>query len=518
MSARPGDERPRNEAEERFEAEHPESYLRRREFLARAAALAGAAGLAAVLPVDNLLWAAADREARANPLPSPSNLPIDTFVVLMMENRSFDHYFGWFPDADGKNAGLSYPDHDGNLHPTHPLAPDFQGCGFKDPNHEWEGAREEFNHGKLDGFYTASDEYALGYYDEEDLGFIPHAARAFTLYDRFFCSLLGPTWPNRLYQHSAQCGGHKENGGPIAAVQQGLTGDGLYKWETIWDRLLANGLSVAYYSSDQPFIGVFGRRFVPLIKPVAEYYVDAAAGNLPNVAFVDPPFLDGGGGDGLSGDEHPHGDIRIGQAFMSDVTHAFLESPQFQRGALFIDYDEWGGFFDHVAPPKVPDDLESHDLEEDFGQTGFRIPGVAISPYARRGHVSHMTVTFESILKLISHKFGLGYLNKRHRYASNIGYSFDWQNPNFDIPVLPSPTTPVTQPCSLKSGRERAAVRRDERLDEREEGLEIGDPIMIEYFERLGYDVTPATTDRIFRNPGSINSALAEQWQDRAGS
>ena len=71
-----------------------------------------------------------------------------------------------------------------------------------------------------------------------------------------------------------------------------------------------------------------------------------------NINFVDPPFPDGGAGDGISGDEHPHGDIRIGQAFMSDVVHAFMDSPQFERGALFIVYDEWGGFFDHV-PPRV---------------------------------------------------------------------------------------------------------------------------------------------------------------------
>jgi phospholipase C len=516
VSVRPGDERPRSEAEERFAAESPGAYLRRREFLARAAALAGAAGLASVLPVDSLLSAAAHNEARANPLPAPSELPIDTFVVLMMENRSFDHYFGWFPDADGKNAELSYPDENGLQHPTHPLAPDFQGCGFKDPDHGWDGGRSEYAGGRLDGFLTTNDEYAIGYYNEQDLGFIPSAARAFTLYDRYFCSLLGPTWPNRLYMHSAQCGGSKVNGSVQQAVQQFLTGDGLYHWETIWDRMLQNGLSATYYSSDIPFIGVFGRRMLPIAKPIDQFYADAANGNLPNLAFVDPAFFDGGGGDGLSGDEHPMGDIRIGQAFMSDVTHAFVESPQFQRGAMFINYDEWGGFFDHVLPPNVPDDLSSSDFEEDFGQTGFRVPGVAISPYVRRGHVSHMTVTHESILKLVAYKFGLGYLTKRHRYASNIGYSFDWSHPDFSLPELPRPSAPATLACSLRSGGERSA-RRDETHDERTEGLEIGDPRVVEYLDHLGFDVTPATADRIFTNPDSVNGALGEQWDAIAG-
>ena len=108
---------------------------------------------------------------------------------------------------------------------------------------------------------------------------------------------------------------------------------------------------------------------------------------------------------------------------MSDVAHAFIESPQFQRGRMFVNYDEWGGFFDHVAAASCPTTARARNLDENFGITGFRIPGVAISPYARRGHVSHMTVTHESILKLISYRFGLGYLNKRHRYASNIGRS-----------------------------------------------------------------------------------------------
>src|SRR2546430_229677 len=215
--------------------------------------------------------------------------------------------------------------------------------------------------------------------------------------------------------HSAQSGVNKANASPQEAVQAYATGQGLYEWETIWDRLLQQGISCAYYFSDQPFIGVFGKRFAGITRPVSEFYADAAAGRLPHVCFVDPPFLDGSGGDGLSGDEHPHGDIRIGQAFMSDVTHAFLNSPQFRTGAMFINYDEWGGFFDHVSPVHVPDDRASSNLEDDFGITGFRIPGVAISPYAPRPPVSHMQVTHESILKLISHRFGLGDLNKRHR-------------------------------------------------------------------------------------------------------
>ena len=284
------------DSEERFAAEHPEQHMRRREFLAKTAALAGAAGLASAVPASALLTQVAQSQASA--LPSPSNMPIDTFVVLMQENRSFDHYFGWRTDADAKNAGLTFPDDQGVPHPTHSLAPDFQGCAFGDPNHEWDGARLEYNNGKLDGFYKASDEFALGYYNKADIPFIPALADAFTLYDRYFCSLLGPTWPNREYMHSATSGGNKSNAQPQDVVTA-LPDDGLYHWLTIWDLMIAQGLSVTYYFSDLPFIGVFGPRYLSIIKPVSEFYADAAAGReLPNLAFVDPMFLDGGGGRG----------------------------------------------------------------------------------------------------------------------------------------------------------------------------------------------------------------------------
>jgi phospholipase C len=505
---------------ERFEAEHPESSMKRREFIAKTAALAGVAGLASAWPVDALVRQAGRVQTSAA-FPSPSKMPIDTFVVLMMENRSFDHYFGWHPDADGKNAGLSYPDDQGAMHPTHSLAPDFQGCGFEDPDHSWEGGRTQFDGGKLDGFRKSpNDDYALGYYNKADIPFIPAVADAYTLYDRYFCSLLGPTWPNREYMHSATSGGNKENADPQDAVT-GINGGGLYKWETIWDRMIAKGLSVAYYFSDLPFIGIFGSRYLGIIRPVSQFYADAAAGNLPNLAFVDPMFLDGGGGDGLSGDEHPHGDIRIGQAFMSDIVHAFISSPQYRRGALFVNYDEWGGFFDHVAPRLVPDDRQSSDPNENFGITGFRIPGVTISPYTRKGGVSHMTVTHESILKLLSYRFGLGYLNKRHRYASNIGRSFDWEKPDFDPPSLPDPGVPAVAPCSLggspasgmPSGEDAAAQRAEEK-----EGLHIGSPEMLTYLDALGYPTETANPDQIFSHPDSTTQQLGEQIRAREGS
>ena len=179
-------DRERPELEAAAEEGRSEEGIGRREFLARTAGLAGLAGLATVLPAETLISEAAKVQTR-HAFPAARDIPIDTFVVCMMENRSFDHYLGWFPGADGKNKGLSYPDEQGTSHATHPLAPDFQGCGFADPDHSFEGGRVEYNHGKLDGFYVANDAYAIGYYDEPDLPFLPSVAKAFMLYDRYFC-------------------------------------------------------------------------------------------------------------------------------------------------------------------------------------------------------------------------------------------------------------------------------------------------------------------------------------------
>src|ERR671936_148043 len=159
---------------EALEAAAPEAYLRRREFLQRTAMAAGlAGGLGLVLDPDVLIGEAARAQRRA-PLPSPRNLPIDTFVVLMMENRSFDHYLGWLPGADGRQAGLSYTDASGKSYSTHRLTPDFQGCEFLDPDHSWQGGRTQLDGGKMDGFLRAqSDVFSIGYYEEPDLPFIP---------------------------------------------------------------------------------------------------------------------------------------------------------------------------------------------------------------------------------------------------------------------------------------------------------------------------------------------------------
>jgi phospholipase C len=484
------------DAAERLAGAAPDEYLRRRDFLARTATTAGlAAGLATTLSPTTLVAEAA-RAQRREHLPSPRNMPVDTFVVLMMENRSFDHYLGWLPHADGVQAGLSYVDQEGKSWQTRRLAPDWQGCGHPDPDHSWEGGRGQLNGGACDGFLkTGNDVFAISYYEEKDLGFIPAAAKAFTTFDHFHCSLMAATLPNREYMHAAQSYGLKDNDLPPQTQYQ--TG---FPDTTIFAALSAKGISNRYFYTDIPVSAMWGPPGLARTGNVAEYYARCAAGTLPNVSFVDPNFAGSAGeGPGLSGDEHPHGDVRAGQAWMADVVHAFMESPQWKRGALFIVYDEWGGFFDHVAPPRVPDERNDKDVNKDFGLMGFRIPAVCVSPWVRRGHVAHTTYSFESILKMIEYRFSLAPLTKRDAYARNIARAFDWRDkPRLDLPTLPDPPEVVSVACP-PDGLAGAEVAHEDHT--------MMQLVSSGYLDRLGFDFKYATPADMFRQPHRVVDA-----------
>jgi phospholipase C len=474
---------------ERWEETDREAHLRRRDFLQRTAVTAGLAASAGLMVGPETLIAQAARAQRRTHLPKPKDLPIDTFVVLMMENRSFDHFAGWFPGADGKQAGLSYVDDDGKTYQTHPLAPDYQGCAFHDPDHSWEGGRAQLNGGKCDGFLKGdNDAYAIGYYGEQDVPFLAATARSFTMCDRFFCSILASTFPNREYMHAAQSYGQVSNNFPPQAGYPSGFPD-----STIFAALSAKGISNRYFFVDQPVAALWGQPGVNRSSRVEEYYQRCSDGTLPALSFVDPSFANEDGG--TSGDQHPHGDIRTGDAYLSDVVHAFMESPQWKRGALFIVYDEWGGFFDHVAPPSVPDDRSNPDINKDYGQMGFRIPAVIVSPYARRGHVDHTQWGFESILKMIRYRYGLAPLTKRDAYARNIARAFDFHSrPNVSLPTLPDPASVVSPPCAPTPAGAAAARRGDNES-------------LRSWLDQLGFDYRPATYDSMFRQPSRMRQA-----------
>jgi phospholipase C len=365
--------------------------------------------------------------AEAATLPQPGKSGIKHVVVLMMENRSFDHFLGWLPGADGKQSGLSYVDRYGVSHDTHHLEL-FSSCGFQDPDHSYEGGRIQLDGGRCDGWLRAGqdDSLCIGYYEQPDLLFLGQAAVDWTSFDRYFAATMAETYPNRFYMHCAQ----------TDRLHNNLTQSTM---PTIWDRLKKKGRSGTYYYSDIPFAALLGTHRPATMAAVGDpaapvpgtFFADAAAGTLPDVAFVDPRFLNEESG--LSNDDHPHADIRAGEAFMNTVYDAIRQSPAWPNTVFVITYDEWGGFFDHVAPG------HARDVSPKTSLRGFRVPTVVISPFARRGSVSHLTFDHTSILKMIEWRWGLEPLTPRDKHANNLARALDFANPDTSSPTYDVP-------------------------------------------------------------------------------
>jgi phospholipase C len=353
---------------------------------------------------------------QAVPLPLPAESGIDHIIVVMMENRSFDHFLGWLPGADGRQAGLTYEDASGVAHDTYPLAPDYQGCAHPDPDHSYDGGRIQYNGGACDGWLRsgASDLYAIGYYTDDDLAFFAGAAPDFTVCDRYFSSIMAATFPNRMHLHAAQ----------TDRVQNTFE---LSTLPTIWDRLADAGLTGRYYFSDAPFLALWGAKYLPISRPYASFLADCAAGTLPQVSVVEPRFIEET--TGISNDDHPHADVRNGQAFLHDVYNAVVRSPAWSRTALVITYDEWGGFFDHVEPPFAPIPPASAAAGDTDGLLGFRVPTLLISPLAQKKHVTSATLDHTSILRMIEWRWDLQPLTVRDETATNLAEVLEFGRP-----------------------------------------------------------------------------------------
>src|SRR4029077_15659135 len=177
------------------------------------------------------------------------------------------------------------------------------------------------------------------------------------------------------------------------------TNDG-FPWPTIFDRLTAAGVSWGYNYTDLPPTAARGPRPLPQLTPLDQYFQRCEQGQLPHVTVVDPGFLNG-----TRTDNHPHGDIRAGEGFVRDVFAAFARSPHWRNGLFVLTYDEWGGFYDHVTPPIVPDDRASTVDADNFGQAGFRVPTVLASPYVKPGFVNHRRYDHTSILRFLEWRF-----------------------------------------------------------------------------------------------------------------
>lgn len=400
--------------------------ISRRGFLGTLAAASFAEGAKAG-PVSFFL------EDERHALPSPHNSGIEHVVLVAMENRSFDHILGWLPHANGKQAGLTYLDKSGRPHATYHLT-DYQNCALADPDHSYVGGRIQFNGGRCDGWLRAAtnDLFPIGYYEAKDLSFLSQAAPYWTTCDHYFSAILAPTYPNRLYMHAAQ----------TDRLDQSTTVSTL---PTIWDRLATAGVDGRYFFNDIPFTALWGPKHLGITRPYTEFLTLCETGLLPQVSLVDPRFIDEASG--TSNDDHPHADIRNSEAFLNQVYTAVTNSPAWQSTVLIITFDEWGGFFDHVAPPLGPIPPGDAALGSD-GRLGFRVPAIVISPFARRGYVGRREFDHTSVLKLIEWRWNLGPLTVRDATANNLAAILDFDQPDLSAPVLSVPIGPFGGVCA----------------------------------------------------------------------
>ena len=388
-------------------------------------------------------------------LPDPRTCGIDHLVVLMMENRSFDHLLGWVPGADGRQAGLTFMDAAGTPCATHDLGStgNFQGCGWGDPGHSASSGRKHIHGGAMDGFLQTADPgdtFPISYYTGEHLPFYAGAATHFTICDHYHSGVLSSTYPNRMYMHCGQTD-RMSNTMEISTLP------------TIWDRLDKAGIAGRYYFSDLPVIALTGPRHLAISKPLPAFMHDASQGKLPAVSFIDPRF--GIEGIGTSNDDHPMADLRSGQAFLHHIYRALAASPQWQNTLLVINYDEWGGFFDHVPPPIAPISPQEAALGND-GLLGIRVPCVLIGPRARPGYVCKLQLDPNSILHFICWRFGLEPLGVRGTSSINLAHALDLEGaPRPEAPPFAVPAAPLNTLC-LASLSEKAGLSIQEHLEE----------------------------------------------------
>jgi len=389
-------------------------------------------------------------------------------------------------------------------------------CIGPDLDHSWIGSHEEgnFKHPNSmlrsspnNGFVrvnavsdapeqaTAHD--TMGYYDDGDLPFYYDIAQNFSMSDRYFCSVIGQTFPNRAYFLAGTSFGH------LTTSELALPGGYKPITGTIFDRMDAAGVTWKDYASDLPYAKIFA--ISPgHTSPIGAFLTDAAAGTLPDVSFIDPSSFATQtiNGHVFQTDEHPPNDIRAGEYVVSQVINALRSGPNWNDSVFFWTYDEHGGFYDHVKPAPAPqggfatpDDIapgQCADLSNPpdslqpgggancghsrtidapgicptaptsipmgpypadcatFNQLGFRVPLVAVSPFSKPGYVSHITGSHTSLLAFIEKRFGLNPLTARDAASSTLEDMFDFDSSpslNTAIGTAPLPMEPGDNGC-----------------------------------------------------------------------
>jgi len=398
----------------------------------------------------SVVRAAGSRPYPGRPVGTDQVPKIEHIVVVMMENHSFDNILGLIGRGDGFTLGrdgqptAKNPDgHGDDVHAFHMPTE----CQTKGVGNDWKVAHEAYDNGTCQGFVTSTTAEAMGYFTSADLPFTCGMAKTFPIADRYFCSAMAQTDPNRRFLIAGTSLGLIDDTFPSALPPNGL----------IFQQFNKYGITWKDYYSTLPTLGVF----LPLLEEpslsaglahIEEFYTDAAAGTLPAFSLVEPNY-------DTQSEEDPQ-DVQFGDQFMGDVVTAVMSSPNWPSTMLIWTYDEHGGYYDHVPPPPAipPDDvppaLKPGDPPGGFDRYGFRVPSGVVSPYAKKDFVSHTVYDHTSILKTVEEKWNLPALTRRDANATSLFDMVDLRaTPAFlQPPTLPAAANPVPKSGCLSSG------------------------------------------------------------------
>lgn len=407
---------------------------------------------------------------------------INHVVWMLQENRSFDNYFGQLnayrqahglgaSDVDGLPANASNPSVDGT---TQIQAYHLNTVCIENVTPSWDESRRDINRnnpdshtGPMDGFVYSAAHYAqdenlagrgpysdvngiraMGYYTDRELPYYYFMATQFATSDRFFSPILSRTPPNRVANMAASALG------VVNDIPKGTS----FQQQTIFHLLQnANITWKIYEVSGNTYLGYF-QPFVSQHKdhlvPIAQYFTDLQNGTLPQVAFIETGVEISETGGTSSVDEHPDANIQKGSAYVANIINSLMQSTSWKDSIFMLVYDEGGGLYDHVPPQpamipdNIPPQLQPGNRPDDYSRTGFRIPMLVVSPFTKKGYVSHTVMDSTAILKFIETRFGLPNLTARDAAQPDMTEFLDLTNVPNATPPSP-PAQPTNAPCTI---------------------------------------------------------------------
>jgi phospholipase C len=404
------------------------------------------------------------RPSRVDAAKYPTTTPIKHLVFIVKENRSFDNMFGMFPGAIGTTSGNDL----GKVFPLVHASYLDQRLPHDLP-HDRIAALKDYDHGKMDGWNqsAAAQKYAFTQLTPDQLPNYWHWAKDYVLSDHFFASVNGPSFPNHLFTIAAQSGGVVDNPEPPKHSERGnfktwgcdspksesvqvedtegkiLHIPPCFDFQTVGDELTRKGIPWTYYAANPvpwnraPSSGYIWNAYAAIghyrknpeswkrhVFPVQHFDDDVRDGRLAPVTWITPQF---------AYSEHPEYNFCAGENWSTRIIDSVMHSKFWNDTAIVLTWDDWGGFYDHLAPPQI----------DKFG-LGIRVPYLLISPYAKQGYVDHHHAEFSDIVKFIEDNWQIGHLQTpRDQGAGDLSWEFDFSK-------APRPADPLPQRSDCK--------------------------------------------------------------------